>query len=266
MTSLPRTPDSQLWLPDAAPYGVVPGLRGDRLPEAIHIADSSPVTGSKFAWGRGVEGFTCDPRVDTYDERYLAQVLSGTPLLATDACLDVTSEDTSQYGEDPSRDNQIEEHGFPVAEPGYPPGVAENSVAPRLPQTELPSAIHCATAHGFSAVQKDSFEVSSGTNLIPTAHVTFNSQERRRLRGRSAVKPKAKPKPKLKPVTEFVCGECTSARGSIVSFNCQKDLRRHKATTKAHGARLVLKCSCGKGVTRKDAMRLHHRWCKGHTL
>ena len=291
----PESPstDDQLWLPDAvlassqeyvpgkerltrvrkenrfAPYGVSPGLRGDRLPKATHILDLSPVTGSTFAWGQGVEGFTCDLPFDTYGEGYLGQVLSGTPLLATDACLDAMSEDASQYGEDPSQDNQIEpivEHGVTVAEPeSLAPGVAGNGVAPRLPQMRLPSAIHRATALGFPAVPKDSFEVSSGTNLIPTADVTFNAQERRCGRGRCTVT-KAKPKRKLKPDTEWVCEECTSARGSTVSFNCKKDLRRHKATTKAHGAPFVLKCSCGTGVTRKDQMRLHQRSCKRHTL
>jgi len=293
----PESPstDDQLWLPDAvlassqkyvpgkerltrvrkenrfAPYGVSPGLRGDRLPKATHIPDLSPVTGSMFAWGQGVEGFTCDLPFDTYGEGYLGQVLSGTPLLATDACLGAgaMSEDASQYGEDPSQDNQIEpivEHGVTVAEPeSHAPQVAGNGVAPRLPQIGLPSAIHCATALGFPAAQKDLVEVSSGTNLIPTANVTFNAQERRRSRGRWVVKPKAKPKRK-KSDTEFVCEECTSARGWTVSFNCKKDLRRHQTTTKAHGAPFVLKCSCGTGVTRKDQMRLHQRSCKRHTL
>ena len=293
MASLPRTPENpawgsgrytwynhespspdELWLPDAVPAGsqeyVSPGLRGNGLLKATHIPDLSPITGSMFAWGQGVEGFTCDPRFDTYGEGYLRQVLSGTPLLATDACLDAMSEDATQYGEDPSRDNQIEiepivEHRVPVAE-CHAPGVAENGVAPRLPHVRLPSAIHCATALGFLAAQKDLVEVSSGTNLIPTANVTFNAQERRSRRGRPAGKPKAKPKPKLKRVTEFVCEKCTSELGWTVSFNCNKDLRRHKATTKAHGAPIVLKCSCGTGVTRKDQMRLHHHSCTGHTL
>ena len=148
----------------------------------------------------------------------------------------------------------------------HAPGVAENGLALPPPPLKLPSAIHGATALGFPAVQKDLTEVSSGTNLIPTANVTFNAQERRRRRERSAVKPKAKPKPKLKSVTEFVCEECTSKLGWTVSFNCKKDLRRHQATTKAHGARNVAYCSCGKGVTRKDAMKSHRHGCKGHTL
>lgn len=287
----PESPstDDQLWPPDAVlagsqecvpgkerltrvrkenrfmPYEVSPGLQGDRLPKATHIPDLSPLTGSMLPWGQGAEGLTCDLRLDTYGEGYLGQALSGTPLLATDACLDAMSEDASQYGEDPSQDNQIEpivEHGVTVAEPGcHAPRVAGNGVAPRLPPLKLPSAIRCATALG-PAVQKDLTEVSSGTNLISTANVTFNPQERRRGGGRWAVKPKRKPKSD----TEFVCEECTSARGSTVSFNCKKDLRRHMATTKAHGAPFVLKCSCGTGVTRKDQMRLHHQSCKGHTL
>jgi len=287
----PESPstDDQLWPPDAVlagsqeyvpgkerltrvrkenrfmPYEVSPGLRGDRLPKATHIPDLSPLTGSMLLWGQGAEGLTCDLRLDTYDEGYLGQALSGTPLLATDARLDPTSEDASQYG-DPNQIEPIVEHGVPVAEPGCrAPQVAENGVAPRLPQVKLPSAIPSATALGFPAVQKDSAEVSSGTNLIPTANVTFNAQERRRGRGRWVVKPKAKPKRK-KSDTEFVCEECTSARGWTVSFNCKKDLRRHQTTTKAHGAPFVLKCSCGTGVTRKDQMRLHQRSCKRHTL
>jgi hypothetical protein len=204
-----------------------------------------------------------------YGEGYLEQALSGKPLLVTYAFPDPTSEDTSQYGDDLRPDSQIEEQGVPVAEPGcHYPGVAENGVAPLSPPVKLPSAIHRATALGFPAVQQDLTEASSGTNLIPTANVTFDVQERKRPRGRLAGKPKAKakPKPKPKPVTEFVCEECTSARGSTVCFSCSKDLKRHKETTKAHGAPNILYCSCGKGETRKDSMTLHHIRCNGYTL
>ena len=265
---LPRTRKPNRFMP----YGVPPRLSGGRLPEATYDPDLSPVAGSMPEWGLGVEGYTWDPPLETYGEGYLEQVLSGKPLLATDACLDPIFEDSSQYGDDLRPDNRFDpivERGVPVAEPGcHHPGVAENGVAPPSPQLKLTSAIHRATALGFHAVQQDLTEASSGTNLIPTANVTSNAQERRRSRGRWAgkTKAKAKPKPKPKPMTEFVCEECTLARGVTVSYNCAKDLKRHKRTTKAHAARNVLFCSCGKGVTRMDAMKLHHRWCDGHTL
>jgi hypothetical protein len=131
---------------------------------------------------------------------------------------------------------------------------------------KLPSAIHSTTALEYPAVQKDSIEVSSGTNLIPTVDdVTFDVQGRRRRKGRQ--QQPGKPTKVIKPAaSSFVCEECTLAKGSRVSFNCRKDLMRHRATTKAHGAHMVLFCSCGKGVTRRDAMKLHRRWCNGHTL
>ena len=113
------SPDGQLWLPDTVlagsreyvpgerlpgvtkqnrfmPYGrVSPGLRGDRFPKATHLPDLSPVAGPMPAWGLSVEGFACDQLLEMCGEGYLEPTLSGTPLLATDACLDTTSEDAS---------------------------------------------------------------------------------------------------------------------------------------------------------------------------
>ncbi|KAH9995899.1 hypothetical protein BJV74DRAFT_911485 [Russula compacta] len=97
----------------------------------------------------------------------------------------------------------------------------------------------------------------SGTNLMTaTAQGKSRGPGARRTGTRRADK----------PATLFECEECTEAKGRSVSFNSNKDLMRHKSTTKAHNAQAVLRCSCGKTVTRKDAMRLHHKSCAGYTL
>ena len=199
----PKSPDTddQRWPPDAVlagsqehlpwnerlpmPYSVSPGVLGDSLPSK-HIANWSPVADPMLAWELGTEGFQVsgDPRFGGYsDEGCLGlteRVISGTPLLATDACLDTVTEDvpgvelgSSQYGEGPNQDCRIEDIG---RVPSQTSGVAENGLAPPLPPIKLSSAVHSATALGYPA-KKDLTEVSSETNLIPTANVTPDSRK-----------------------------------------------------------------------------------------
>ena len=140
------------------------------------------------------------------------------------------------------------------AEPGsLTPGVTVG-VALRLPLAKLPSDIQSAMASGCYQQQKVLAEVSAGTTFTATSKVAVEDKQaprRRRVRRteRTSV-----------PATELECGQCNR------SFNCKKDLRRHQRSTKAHGAPEVAKCSCGKGVTRVDAMKSHRRFCRGSTL
>ena len=236
------------------------------LPETV-TTPRSPVVGDLnptyldriLAWEQGVQS-------DTFgDAGYLGltdEGFSGMQLPVTDTYLDtafkeaLVVEPSSSQG--PRRDRiEIERGAAVVVEPrSQAPGVADNGVAPHRPQIKLPSAIHNATAPGYSAVQKDLIEVSSGTNLVPTANLTPIAQARRRSKRRRVDK----------PATPYVCTPCTEAEGIVVSFNCPKDLKRHERTTKAHNARVVEYCPCGKGVTRKDAMALHQKHCPGYKL
>ncbi|KAI0301386.1 hypothetical protein BC826DRAFT_1173205 [Russula brevipes] len=130
-----------------------------------------------------------------------------------------------------------------AAEPGAdPPGVADTGVAPRLPPFKLPSAVQSATVPGCLAKQKNLNEFGAGTNLVPA----------RRPRRRFS----------CKKATEFVCEECTALQGRVVFFNCKKDLKRHKLSTKAHNARIVAYCECGKGATRIDGLKVHRKRCR----
>jgi hypothetical protein len=129
------------------------------------------------------------------------------------------------------------------------PGVANNGVTLPPPPNKLPSENPSAIAPG-SHLQKVLPEVGAGSATS------------------KAVTPRKRRKPSarqtgVEPATEFVCEECSKTRGYPVSFNCSKDLQRHKRTTKAHNACAVVYCSCGTGVTRKDAMKSHHQSCEG---
>lgn len=130
-------------------------------------------------------------------------------------------------------------------------GIA-NSVAPASPPLKLPSDNPSIIASGCYA-QKISSESSAGT----TASSALLAVLRR-------------PNPSARQINvcsrinkKLVCEECTKTRGRLVSFNCRKDLGRHMRTTKAHNARAVARCSCGKTVTRKDAKKSHRRCCPG---
>ena len=146
-----------------------------------------------------------------------------------------------------------QQRGAAIAEPGsQTPGVTIG-VALRLPQAKLPSDIQDAMASGYCP-QKALAEVSTGTTLTATSKVAVEDKQaprRRRVRRTERVSV---------PATELECGQCNR------SFNCRKDLRRHQRSTKMHGAPEVAKCSCGKGVTRVDAMKSHRRFCRGSTL
>jgi hypothetical protein len=144
-----------------------------------------------------------------------------------------------------------------VAEPGCKtPGIANNGVALRLPPTKLPSENPSAVAPGCY-LQRALTEVSAGSTT--SRAVTEVPGKRRPSTRRAGVRPRVD-----KP-NEFECERCTKAQGFIVSFTCPKDLRRHMETTKAHNARAVAYCSCGKSVTRRDAMRSHRRHCRRGT-
>jgi hypothetical protein len=141
-------------------------------------------------------------------------------------------------------DELISERGAAVAaEPGAePPGVADTGVAPRHPPPKLPSAVQSTTVPGCFAEQKTLKEFGAGTNLAPAL------RPRRRL--------------SYKKATEFVCEECTASQGRVVFFNCKKDLKRHKLSTKAHNARIIAYCECGVGATRIDGLRVHRKRCR----
>jgi hypothetical protein len=130
------------------------------------------------------------------------------------------------------------------------PGVA-NGVTLHHPPTRLPLEDPSAIAPG--CYQREALaEVGAGSATSKAA--TEAHRKRKRLRVR-----------KDKPATEFVCSACTKDQGRLVSFNCAKDLRRHIRTTKAHNARAVAFCSCGKSVTRRDAMKTHRKYCRSNT-
>jgi hypothetical protein len=266
------------------PYEISPGLRGKtrRIHEVMHppdwllAAESIPAvpwepttfgstTGGDLenlmqipAWQQGVNE-SRDVPLDTYsDAEYIGQVPSGTSVATTVACLDTIFEEALCV--DPRvtlirGDRENTERGAAVAKPGgQAPAFADDSLAPRRPHIGHPSDRQSATASGYSPEQRVLSEVGSGTNPTPASNVVPDTQRRRRRRRRAD-----------KPVTPFVCEDCTVVERSEVSFNCMKDLKRHQATTVTHNAPEILFCSCGKGVTRKDAMTLHHRYCNGHT-
>jgi hypothetical protein len=142
--------------------------------------------------------------------------------------------------------------GATVAEPGQTPGDAVNGVALRSPQLKFPSEDQSSKASGCHK-EKVLNEVSAGTTLmaaskLPVYVTESNKAQKKRRRTERGDKP---------PTTELMCCGWT--------FNCAKDLRRHKRTTKAHNAPVVARCSCGKGVTRKDAMTSHRQFCRGTT-
>ena len=62
----------------------------------------------------------------------------------------------------------------------------------------------------------------------------------------------------------YRCDECSQSRGKLVTFTCMKDLRRHLNHTAIHNASPVARCSCGRTVVRKDAMRSHRKRCTGY--
>ncbi|KAH9956344.1 hypothetical protein BC827DRAFT_1232179, partial [Russula dissimulans] len=68
-------------------------------------------------------------------------------------------------------------------------------------------------------------------------------------------------------LTKWVCVTCEQLTGQAKGFTTKKDLKRHLMTTKMHKASPVARCSCGKTVTRLDAMKSHRRSClEGRTI
>lgn len=138
-------------------------------------------------------------------------------------------------------------------EPGSQTPDVTVGVALHLPPTIPPWDIQGMTASRCYPL-KNLAEVSAGTTLTATSEAAAeDKQAPRRRRVRRTARANI-------PATELECGQCNR------SFNCKKDLRRHQRSTKAHGAPEVAKCSCGKGVTRIDAMKSHRRFCRGTTL
>ena len=163
--------------------------------------------------------------------------------------VDVSGEDSHYFS---SRRSEV--RGAAVAEPrNQAPDVSVNGVAPRLPLVKLPSAIQGETTLGCLLEQQKILpEVGSGTNQLPATEVVHNDPAGTKTRrtGQRTKRDQELP-------TEHRCEECGSY------FNCRKDLRRHRATTKVHGAPAVALCSCGTTVRRKDARRVHRRRCRG---
>jgi hypothetical protein len=136
---------------------------------------------------------------------------------------------------------------------GQTPGVAVNGVALRLPLLKLPSQDQSAMASGYHT-RKILNEVSAGTNLMATSKSAVCVTESNEAQGkrRKSRTPRADKVHECKPCKKF--------------FNSAKDLHRHLRSTRAHNAPPVAYCTCGKSVTRKDAMRSHRSYCRGTTL
>jgi len=136
--------------------------------------------------------------------------------------------------------SEFERSGAAVAEPGvHTPGIAVacNGVAPHPPQSILPSTTIQSKASRCSAEQQKILIGTPGRTVV----------SRRRA---------------YRPVTDWICDECSWLQRQTVSFNSKKDLRRHKSTTKAHKAPPIARCSCGKTVSRKDALAIHWKSCR----
>ena len=130
----------------------------------------------------------------------------------------------------------------------------DNGVALRLPPLKFPWNIQSAAASGYYN-EKVSNEVGAGTILLAASKSSVyiaesNKAQRKRRVHQTGNNPLD---------AELKCFECNK------SFNSKKDLNRHLRTTKVHNGRVVARCSCGKTVTRKDALASHRRYCRGTT-
>jgi hypothetical protein len=152
--------------------------------------------------------------------------------------------------EDPQRQQVC---GAVPPEPGIQTsGVTVNGVALRLPHVILPSDNQSAVAPGCYP-RKIVTEVSAGTNLMATSRSAVYFTESNKAQGK--IRKRRTPSDEV-----HECKPCKK------TFNCKKDLRRHLRSTKAHNASPVAVCTCGKMVTRMDAMRSHRSYCRGTTL
>ena len=137
--------------------------------------------------------------------------------------------------------------GATVAEPGQTPGDAVNGVALHRPQLkfQLKDQSSKASARYKGKVLN---EVSAGTTLMAASKLPVYVAESNKAQRKKRVRAN-------KPAQKFKCDPCNK------TFTLDKDLQRHLHKTKAHNAPVVARCSCGKTVTRKDAMRSHRKSC-----
>ena len=133
-----------------------------------------------------------------------------------------------------------------VAEPGQAPGNAVNDVARQPPHLKFPSENQSAKASGGQE-EKVLNKVSAGTTLMAASKLPVYATESNKSQRKRCVRAKLGAKPKCDACNEY--------------FNCEKDRKRHLTKTKVHNAPVVARCSCGKTVTRKDAMRIHRKYC-----
>ena len=151
--------------------------------------------------------------------------------------------------EDPQRQQVC---GAVPPEPGIQtPGVTVNGVALRLPPVKLSSDNQSVVSGCYP--RKIVTEVSAGTNLMATSRSAVYFTESNKAQGK--IRKRRMPSDEV-----HECKPCKK------TFNCKKDLYRHLRTTKAHNATPVAVCTCGKSVTRIDAMRSHRSYCRGTTL
>ncbi|KAI0290267.1 hypothetical protein B0F90DRAFT_628853 [Multifurca ochricompacta] len=146
-------------------------------------------------------------------------------------------------------------HGVISMDTGFQaPEVAVNSMAQRRPRFKFPSVIHSAKALEYMLEPDNLTEVGSGTILalgtvqavqVPSAELS--TPVRKTLVDREWA--------------EYICEECTKLQGHVVSFNCRKDLNRHRSTTKVHKESAVAISSCGRTIMRKDGIKLHLQHC-----
>lgn len=131
---------------------------------------------------------------------------------------------------------------------------AANDLALHHPLLKSRSNTQSSTASGHHNKEVLN-EVGVGTTLMaafkPSVYIAeSNKAQRKRPVHRTGNNPLD---------TELKCSDCNK------SFNSKKDLNRHLRTTKAHNGPIVARCSCGRTVTRKDAMASHRRYCRGTT-
>lgn len=151
-----------------------------------------------------------------------------------------------------------------AASGGQTPGVTVNGVALRPPQSRLLLENRSATTSGYHK-QKVSIGVSAETNPMAASKSPTFVPESNKAQGESRLsgigpartaRGRARASGGDEPPANMCCG---------TSFKGKRELRRHQTATKAHGAEPVGECSCGKTVTRRDAMASHRRYCKKGT-
>ena len=144
-----------------------------------------------------------------------------------------------------------------AASGGQTPGVTVNGVAPRSPQMRLLLENQSATTSGYHK-QKVSLGVNAGTNLTAASESPTYVPESNKAQRVSGIGPARTSRGRARASG----GDGTPANMCCgTSFKGKRELHRHRTTTKAHNAPVVARCTCGKTVTRKDAMRTHRKYC-----